>query len=520
MARRIKTKLVMELRARGMSRKAIARTRKMSMHTVMAVFDAADEHDVHWDDIKELSDGEVFALLFPERVAAEKIIFQPDYDYVHSELKKTGVTLKLLWQEYSDIAREDGSTPVSYTSFTRGYSDYTVHRNVTNHLDHKPGQVMEVDWSGATMRIISIESAEITKAYLFVAVLPYSQYTYVEATLNMKQNAWLACHVNAYEFFGGVALRCVCDNLKTGVISHPKEGEIVLNEAYESLARHYMCAIMPTNIAKPKQKASAEGAVGKIATAVIAALRNEKFFTLEQLNRAIRKRLELYNSTPFQKREGSRKEIFELVERECLAPLPETPYEICEWVYNRSVNLDFHVTYKTNRYSVPHTLIGKKVDLKITDSVVEVYERGTRVASHVRYPDYVRYKPRTQEEHMPPEFVKPEWDDERMRRWANDIGENTGAVIERVFGDVQIKEQAYNPVMAILNLSKTYGERRLEAACAYALLKAPAPRYRLLRSILASGTDSLIEPASPPKESGGYVRGSSYYSSTEGKECS
>lgn len=450
--------------------------------------------------------------MFPERAAAERSIVRPDYDMVHSELRRTGVTLKLLWEEYHAQCLKDGSAHVSYPTFSRGYSDYVTVRNVTNHLEHKPGQTMEVDWSGARMKLVNPETGEITMVYLFVAVLPYSQYTYAEATLDMKQDTWLRCHIHAYDFFGGVAPRCVCDNLKTGVISHPKQGEIVLNEAYEALARHYVTAILPTGVRKPKQKASVEGAVGKIATAIIAKLRDEVFTSLPDLNAAIGERLDAFNATPFQKREGSRKEVFELVERECLAPLPPTPYEICQWVYNRAVNIDFHVVWQTNRYSVPYTYVGKKLDLRITEQLVEVYDGGERVATHPRFPDFVRYKPHTCVEHMPPEFVRPRWDDARMRRWAADIGENTSVVVERLFSEVQIKEQAYNSVMAVLNLTKAYGTDRLEAACAYALEKAAVVRCRFLKSVLANGVESRRETIIPTCEDGGYVRGSSYYS--------
>ena len=193
--------------------------------------------------------------------------------------------------------------------------------------------------------------------------------------------------------------------------------------------------------------------------------------SLIDLNAAIRIALNDFNEAPFQKREGSRKEIFEQVEREYLAPLPDAPYEACEWVYSRSVNLDFHVVWKANRYSVPYTLVGKTVDLKVTDSSIEVYSAGRRVATHPCYPEYVRYKLHTCSEHIPPEFCNLVWDDARMKRWAEGIGENTSVVVNRVFADVQIKEQAYNPVMAILNLSKKYGNEKLEEACAYALEK-------------------------------------------------
>ena len=176
---------------------------------------------------------------------------------------------------------------MSYGTFCRGYKAYVAARNVTNHLDHKPGQVMEVDWSGPTMRLTDPFTGEVAKACPFVATLPYSQHGYVEATADMRQSTWLMCHVRAYEFFGGVAVRCVCDNLKTGVVKHPRDGEVVLNEAYEALGRHYMCAIMPAGVRKPKQKASVEGTVGLFATAVIAKLRGREFGTLAELNEAI-----------------------------------------------------------------------------------------------------------------------------------------------------------------------------------------------------------------------------------------
>lgn len=512
MANKIRAKLVLELRAKGQSRKSIARTRGMSMHSVMAVFDAADELGIRWDDVKDLDDAEVYAKVFPKRAAAEAVVVAPDYDYVHSELKKTGVTLKLLWEEHRDRCTEEKAAYASYSTFNRGYAEYVIAKNVTNHLEHKPGQAMEVDWSGATMRLVNPATGEVTKVYLFVAALPYSQYGYVEGTLDMKQDTWLMCHVHAYEFIGGVPIRTICDNLRTGVLSHPKEGEIVLNEAYESLARHYVTAITPTGVRKPKQKPSVEGTVGKIATAVIAKLRGTEFATLDDLNAAIAEKVAEFNAAPFQKRDGSRKDVFEEVERACLAPLPTTPYEICKWVYGRSVNLDFHVVYETNRYSVPYSLVGKKVDLKVTRSAVEVYDQGSRVATHPRFPDYARYRCHTEVCHMPPEFVRPEWDDVRMLRWAREIGVACETVVSNVFDSVQIKEQAYNPVLSILNLSKRYGADRLESACAYALEKTASPRCRFLRTVLASQADLAVKPEQPAVEVGGYVRGAGYYS--------
>ena len=253
---------------------------------------------VTWEDVAGMADSEVYDLLFPAQRAAREAYAEPDWEWVHSELQRDGVTLKLLWEELRDEAARDGMVAKGYNTFCRGYKSWVAARGVTNHLEHKPGQVMEVDWNGTPMWLTDPATGDVTKCHLFVATLPYSQYSYVEATLDMRQNTWLMCHVHAWDFFGGVAVRTVCDNLKTGVTSHPREGEIVLNEAYEALGAHYMTAIMPTGVRKPKQKASVEGTCGKVATAIVARLRNRAFATLAELNVAAREMLDAFKSGP------------------------------------------------------------------------------------------------------------------------------------------------------------------------------------------------------------------------------
>lgn len=516
MARKIPAKLVLELIGKGMSARAIHRTRHIAPQSVAKVRKAAKEKNLSWKDVANMDEAEVYRLLFPRSAEAQDAFLDIDYDYVHAELQKTGVTLQLLHEELKDKAATLGLLCKSYTTFCRGYTDYVTAKKVTNHLEHKPGQVMEVDWAGATMRLVDPFTGEAFKVYLFVACLPYSQMTYVEATLDMKQNTWLSCHINAWAFFGGVAVRTVCDNLKTGVVKHPREGEIVLNEAYEALGHHYMTAIMPTQVKKPKQKASVEGSIGKITTAVIARLRNENFATLTELNKAIRRELDTFNARPFQKRDGSRTEIFKEVESAFLSPLPQVPFEISEWFYGRSVNLNFHISFEKNNYSVPYGLVGKKVDVKATDSTVEIYHAASRVATHPRFPAYVNYRYATDPTHMPPEFVKPEWNEMRIMRWAEDIGPATRDVIAKIFASVQIKEQAYNPCLAVLNLSKKYSEYSLERACAYALTKVPRPRYPFLKSVLAHNASKT---EAKPQEHGGYIRGENYYNEGGEKSC-
>ena len=515
MAKKINAKLVLELLGKGMSGREISRTRHIAPQSVRKVRDAAEEKGVSWSDVERMDEREVYDLLFPQQAEAESACMRPDYDYVHKELQRDGVTLLILYAELRDQAAEKGLACKSYGTFCRGYKEYVVAKNVTNHLEHKPGQVMEVDWNGTAMELFCEATGEVATAYLFVACLPYSQYSYVEATLDMKQNTWLMCHVHAWEFFGGVAVRTRCDNLKVGVIKHPRDGEIVLNEAYEALGRHYMTAIMPTGVRKPKQKASVEGTCGKVATAIVARLRNERFETIDQLNAAIREKLEEFNAAPFQKREGSRKLVFEEVESAFLEPLPALPFEVCSWVYGRAVNLDFHVVFEKNRYSAPHALVGKKVDLKVTDSMVEVFHDGERVASHPRFPSFVQYRYSTDESHMPPQFAHAEWDDKRILRWAKEIGPNAHAVVMRIFDEVQVKEQAYNPALAVLNLTKTYSERDLEDACEYALAKTARPRCKFIKTVLASNAARHADRGDGEPR-GGYIRGEGYYNEEEG----
>lgn len=518
MAKKIRAKLVLELLSKGVSVRTISSTRHIAHQSIRKVREAAEREGVTWEDVSDLDDSDVYRLLFPSESEQDGACIQVDYDYVHGELQRDGVTLLLLFEEHCDEAREQGLAHKSYTTFCRGYREYVTSRRVTNHLEHKPGQAMEVDWNGTRMRLVSEATGEASTAYLFVATLPYSQYSYVEATLDMKQNTWLLCHVHAWEFFGGVAVRTKCDNLKTGVVKHPREGEIVLNEAYEALGRHYMTAIMPTGVRKPKQKASVEGACGDVATAIVARLRNETFETLSDLNDAIRAKLDEFNAAPFQKREGSRKLVFEEVEQAFLAPLPKTPFEVCTWVYGRKVNLNFHVIFEKNNYSVPHALVGKKVDLKVTDAMVDVYHAGERVASHPRIPSFLQYRYSTNAEHMPEEFVKPAWDKDRIVRWAKEIGPCTHAVVARMFDGAQVKEQAYNPALAVLNLTKRYSERDLEEACEYALGKVGNPRCGFIKTALASKAAQAAADGKDGDGPAGYIRGAGYYNEEGGEQ--
>jgi len=521
MARKINVKLILELKDSGLSQNQIAATRRISKTSVSAVVNIAKEKQLSFKDVREMNDDVLYQLFFPEKTTANQIYQLPDYEYVHRELKKVGVTLKLLHKEYQDLCKKSNTLSVGYSKFCDDYSRHCSSQAITNHLEHKPGQRCEVDWSGPTMKITPYGGETIT-VYLFVACLTYSRYAYVEPTLDMKMDTWLRCHIHMYEFYQGVPVRTVCDNLKTGVVKHPKEGEIILTDAYESLGSHYITAIMPTGINKPKQKASAESTVYSVATAIIAKLRNRTFRDFSTLQKAISKALAQLNDEPFQKRSDSRTIVF-AEEREYLRPLPPVRYEIASWEYGRKVYPNCHVNLLKNFYSVPYTYRGCKVDIKYTDVIVEVYYNNQRISSHPKFPAYVTNRYKTTESDLPDEFNQPEMNDERIRSWATTIGSNTLEVVNRIFRSVPLKEQGYNSALSVLNLSKKYPKERFEAACSIALANTTSPRYKYLKALLSNNQDLIhqerkVESISPKdtfettdKEHGAFVRGAGYY---------
>ena len=306
----------------------------------------------------------------------------PDFEHVKNELLRNGVNKKLLWAEYLEECRLQGAKPLMYSQFCHYILQDERVRRATMHINRKPGEQIEVDWAGDPAYIIDSETGEQKKAYVFVGVLNYSRYAYAEAFLDEKQKSWNDAHIHMFEFFGGVSKVLVPDNCKTAV-QHNRKHEDELNSSYQELAEHYCTAIIPARVRAPKDKASAEGTVGNVSTWIIAALRNEEFFSIGELNRAIRRKLEEYNERPFQKKEGSRKGLFDLEERTFLLPLPRTRYESASW-RSLTVQFNYHVCVDGNFYSVPFGFIGKKVDIRETDSVVEIFDDGNRIASHAK----------------------------------------------------------------------------------------------------------------------------------------
>lgn len=501
---------ILRLQALGFNNSRIADSTGATRQTVIAVLQRAEAQGVSHQSAEPLSDRELAKLLFPQGANGKSPFKMPDYDRVHRELAKPGVTLQLLWFEYSDKCRDSGETPYQLTQFKKYYREYAAQTKATMHLNRKPGELMEVDWAGQTAAIIDDETGEVIDVYVFVAVLPYSGYGYVEAFLNREQQSWIAAHVNAYEYFGGVTRILVPDNLKTGVTKHTK-AEIVLNRSYQEMAEHYGTAIIPARVYTPKDKATVEGTVGIISTFILAAIRNQKFFALSELNIEIRERLHKFNHKPFQRKDGSRAALF-AEERQFLLPLPKNAYELSEWK-KATVQYNYHVQADGHYYSVPYEYIKREVDVRLTRNVVEVFCDGSRICSHIRlYSRRDLYS--TQDAHMPPNHQEyTQWNGERFRAWAQKIGENTSTVVEALFSGYKVEQQGYKTCMSLLKLSEQFSPERLEAACEIALGYTPRPSYKAIQTILKSGRDqSIVEPQTPSAPSKyGFTRGSDYY---------
>lgn len=518
MVRKIKAKAVLRLRAEGLSGRAISVSQGISRNSVAAVIEAADRLSVGWDEVAERSEAEVYALLFPGRGEHESVFVQPDWSQVHRQLARVGVTLKLLHSEYVDSCGEAGQAAMSYDRFCKSYGAHLLVAGATSRVGHKAGVSVEVDWSGPTMAVCDPVTGATSRVYLFVGCLPFSRYAFVEPSLDMAQESWLRAHVAMFEVFGGSVPRIVCDNLKTGVISHPKEGEVVLNDSYRELAGHYSAAVLPGRVRRAKDKASVENTVGHVATWVIAALREQRFTTLEELRMAIRERVGAYNLELFQKRAGSRHGVFTAEEAPLLRPLPAVPYEISRWAYGRRVARNSYVSWQRNFYSVPFAHIGTRVDLRVTDTMLEVYRHHERLTSHALLPPGAINQYATSKADLPEDRQWRAWDGPRVRAWAQRIGPGAVRVVNKIFESVTVQEQGLDAALAVLRLSRRYSPTRVEAACQLALRsQVPSPRYAHLRPILETGQDKTGPPRDDdehpgePAQDSGYVRGPGYY---------
>lgn len=459
-----------------------------------------------WPSAAELSEDDLRAALFrPDspRVPLSRAL--PDFRQTRRELARKGVTLKLVWwQEY----RATTLNPYSYSRFARHYAKWLKESDLRMLQHHKAGQKLFVDWAGQPVRIVDGLTGEVKEAPVFVASMGSSQFIFARVFAGQEQRSWLEAHAHCFEALGGLPEIVVPDNLKTGVVKACRY-EPTVNPAYAELARFYGIAVLPARVRKPRDKAKVENAVQQVERWVLAPLRERTFFSIDEANEAIEAKLRELNDRVMKAAGCSRRELFEQEDLPAMRNLPEARYVYAEWK-RAKVAPDYHVEVEGHFYSVPFTLVGKHVDVRIASGVIEVFDGHKRVASHLRA--FSRRSHTTLESHMPERHQRhAKWTPERMVRWAATIGPNTAEFVEAILASKEHPELSFRTCMGVMSLGRRFEQSRVEAACAKAL-SLGALRYQSLRSILEKGLEAVPQTSELPSlPTHGNVRGASYY---------
>lgn len=473
---------------RSASDRAIARSTGLARSTVSDYLARAAAAGLNWPLPATLTDAALDGLLFVKAGAPSGMRRKsaPDWPTLHRELRRPGVTLMLLWQEY----REREPQGYGYSRFCELYGEWESRLSPTMRQIHPAGERLFVDYAGQTVEVIDGTTGEVHEAQIFVAVLGASNYTYVEATWTQTLPDWIGAHVRALSFIGGVPRQIVPDNPKVGVLK-ANWYEPGLNPTYQDLAAHYGTAILPARPRKPRDKAKVEAGVLVVERWILARLRHQRFFSLAELNAAIAALLVDLNNRPMRRLAISRHRLFEELDLPALAALPSEPYVYAEWRLRR-VGLDYHVDIDGHYYSVPHRLLKEQIEARITQRTIELFHKGERVACHVRGGGRGRHT--TLPEHMPSAHRRHAgWTLDRIKRDAAALGPNTAMLASLILESRPHPEQGFRACLGILRLARHYGALRLEAACRRAL-EIGARSYGSVASILQNGLDRRPPP--------------------------
>jgi transposase len=504
-----KLKQLIALQSSNLGVRGLAAALGLSIGAVSKYLKAVRRCGIGQAEAEALSEAELEQRLFGSMPLAKPVRFvPPDCAWIHQELKRhRHVTLQLLWEEYS---AQHGAAAYRRSAFCQIYRRWEARLKRSMRQRHFAGEKLFVDYAGRTVPIYGRSGAEAYRAQLFVGALGASGYAYAEATRTQSLPDWLASHVRALEYYGAAPTIIVPDNPRVGV-SKADRYEPRLQRSYEEMAAHYGAVIIPARPYPPKDKSRAELTVLLVCRWILARLRHQRFFSLEELNGAISPLLTELNERPYQRLPGSRRSVFDALDRPAMRALPSTPYMFGEWK-EALVAFDYHVDIEGHYYSVPHALVGHTVWARFAARTVEVFFRGQRVASHVR--SYQRGAHTTLPEHMPKAHrAHSEWSPRRLIQWGTSIGAHTGAVIEHLLRSKPHPEQGYRACLGMLALSRQYGNARLEAASALAVRLGSPTRWSV-KSILESGRDRQAhagEPSSLELPSHDNVRGPSYY---------
>jgi len=497
----------------GLGVRQIARSLRISHGTVVNYLGRAAAAGIGWPLPEGTDDGQLQQLLFSSQKPPEDAVrVLPDMAELHKELRgkghRKGTTRQLLWEEY----RAAHSEGYGYTQFCEYYKRFESALEPALRQPYKAGEKLFVDWAGETIPVVDPTTGTVRQVYLFVTALGASNYTYTEAFENTRLPFWIEAHIHAWEFYGGVTAITVPDNPKTAVTT-PCRYEPALHRTYEELAAYYGTVVIPARSWEARDKAKVEEAVQNAERRILAVLRHQTFFSLAELNAAIRKALDDLNQRPFQKMPGCRAELFAELDKPALRPLPAQRYEMAEW-REAKANIDYHVQVDWHCYSVPYRLANQAVEVRLGVRTVEIFYRGQRVALHARshkrggFTTDPAHRPKSHQQHL-------DWTPSRLVGWSSkEVGPQCGQAVARLLEDKPHPEQGYRACLGIMRLGRRYGAVRLESACRRAVL-LDACSYQSIKSILATAADR--QPLPENKTTAGQtilhenVRGRDYY---------
>lgn len=468
-----------------LGKKQIARACSVSSSTVVDYIRRAETATIQWPLAEDLDDSALEAMLFPPEKPAQALSRpMPPMEEIHTELRKKGVTLMLLWLEY----KENYPEGYQYSQFCEHVRRWEKTLDLSLRQQYRAGEKMFVDFAGKTIPIVDSFTGKTTEAEIFVAVLGASNYTYAEAVPSQELPFWIGAHVHAFQYFEGVPEILVPDNLLSGV-TKPCRYEPDLNPNYQLMAEYYGTAVIPARVYRPRDKAKVEAGVLLVTRWIIAALRHHTFFSIAELNGKIRELLERLNTRKFNKLNTTRRALFETIEKPSLKPLPLAPYEYTEQKYAK-VNIDYHIEVDGHYYSVPYQLRTKQVDVRLKALTLDVLFKNRRIVTHQR--SFQKGKFTTLDEHRPKAHQQYlEWTPSRIIRWAEKTGPATAKLVETIMSTKPHPEQGFRSCLGIMSLGKKYSNERLEAAANRAL-RIKGYSYKSVKSILKLNLDKVV----------------------------
>lgn len=478
-------KQILTLHLDGVSNRKIGATLGISRNTVNIYMKLFAGSEYSFEELLQF-DHATLAELFSSHTTVDIVRHNDLMKYLEGVNKANGhpgFTFLFHYQQYVAQARD----PYSYTQFLEHYRRKYAGGKGSMKLDHEAGHEMFIDFAGKKLHLINKETGELIPVEVFVAILPHSQYTYVEACMSQKRNDLIACCTRALSFFGGVPRAIVSDNLKSAV-SRASRYEADINRSFKDFARHYNCVINPTRSYAPQDKALVENAVHLTYQRIYYPMREMTFFSLEDLNNEIKRLLGRYNNLLFKRKAASRIELFQSVERQYLKPLPSEPYQMKDYKRTKVQKMGYvYFSPEKNYYSVPYRFIGKETSIHYTKDMIEVYYNQERIAIHQRSLAQGSYITNTEHLSSTHKFYS-DWNPEFFKRKAATHGEHVLSCIEQILVSFDYPELGYKRAMGVIQLHKAYGPERLNNACKRAL-DAQAVSYNHIKNILKNNMD-------------------------------